>query len=131
MRLIALALFLLGLGSAHAELPPSAYEAMQKRASDFIQIEVLRVDIEPGDQPNQQRIVATALVSEVTRSQSDLKPGDFVTITYVVTEHPEGWVGPGEIPILAEKEQTIAYLTKNDATGEFTPAAGRMSFANF
>jgi len=64
------------------------------------------------------------------RTASDLKPKDIVNITYTVTDHPKGWVGPGEIPILGEKDQSVAYLIKS-TEGDFAPAAGRMSFSNF
>ena len=113
-----------------AELPPSAYEAMQAKASDYVKIEVLRVDVEPGSDPAQQKIQMVAMVSEVIRSASDLKPSDIINISYTVTDHPQGWVGPGGIPLLSEKQVTVAYLQK-DESGEFTPAAGRMSFENF
>ena len=113
-----------------AELPPSAYESMQAKASDYVKIEVLRVDIEPGEAPNQQKIQVVAMVTEVIRSASSLNPSDIVNISYLVTEHPQGWAGPGAIPILSEKQVTIAYLQKEES-GDFTPAAGRMSFENF
>lgn len=115
----------------HAELPPSAYEAMQAKAPEYLKIEVLRVEIEPADSPVKQKVQLMALVTGVERSAGDVKQGDFITIAYIVTEHPQGWVGPGEVPFLNEKDQTVAYLTKDPETGIFAPAAGRMSFSNF
>lgn len=115
----------------HAELPPSAYEAMQSKAPEYLKIEVLRVEIEPADSPVKQKVQLMALVTGVERSASGVKEGDFINIGYVVTEHPQGWAGPGEIPFLNEKDQTVAYLTKDPETGTFSPAAGRMSFSNF
>jgi len=113
-----------------AELPPSAYEAMQAKASDYVRIEVLRVDVEPGENPAQQKILMVALVTEVIRSASNLQPSDIVNISYTVTEHPAGWAGPGAVPILTEKQTTVAYLNKEES-GDFAPAAGRMTFENF
>lgn len=104
---------------------------MQAKASDYLKIEVLRVEIEPTDSPNQQKVQLMALVNGVERSGSGVKPGEFITINYTLTERPSGWVGPGEIPLLNEKDQTVAYLNKDAETGTFTPAAGRMSFSNF
>ncbi len=128
-RTLLTALFLLPC-LVFAELPPSAYESMQAKASDYVKIEVLRVDVEPGSEPNQQKIQMVAMVTEVIRSASDIKPSDIINISYVVTDHPAGWAGPGAIPILSEKQATIAYLQKEES-GDFTPAAGRMSFENF
>lgn len=127
---LILAFLLLVPGLVLAELAPSAYEAMQAKASDYVKIEVLRVDVEPGEDPAQQKILVVALVTEVLRSASGLNPGDMVNISYTVTEHPPGWAGPGAIPLLAEKQVTIAYLNKEEA-GDFVPAAGRMTFENF
>lgn len=115
---------------AHAELPPSAYEAMQAKAGELVKIDVLRVDVEPGQEAGQQKVHLIAQVAEVTRTSTNLQPNDIVNILYTVTEHPKGWVGPGQIPLLAEKDSTIAYLTKMES-GDYTPAAGRMSFSNF
>ncbi len=115
---------------ARTELAPSAYEAMQASAPDYVRIEVLRVDVEPGAAPTDQNVNLVVTVSEVIRTGSDLKPGDIITITYVLKEHPKGWAGPGPVPLLSEKQQTVAYLKKEES-GDFSPAAGRMSFSNF
>ena len=114
----------------HAELPPSAYESMQAKAPEYVRIEVLRVDVEPGESPTQQRVHVVALMTEVFRTSSCLKPNEIVNIFYSVTEHPPGWAGPGEVPIPNEKERSVAYLVKTEG-GDFEPAAGRMSFTNF
>lgn len=124
------ALLLLVPALLFAELPPSAYEAMQAKATDYVKIEVLRVDVEPGQNPNEQKIQMVALVTEVLRSASDLKPSDIINISYTVADHPQGWAGPGAIPILTEKQVTIAYLNKEES-GDFAAGAGRMTFENF
>jgi hypothetical protein len=114
----------------HAELPPSAYEAMQAKAPEFFKIEILRVDVAPGETPTEQRVQLVALISQVLRSASDAKPNEIINIVYTVTEHPRGWAGPGPVPIPREKERTVAYLKKLPV-GDFEPAAGRMTFTNF
>lgn len=126
---LTLLFFLLPL-LLRAELPPSAYESMQSKAPELVQIEVLRVDVEPGEKENDQKVLVVAMVNEVTRSASGLKPNDIVNISYTVTEHPKGWVGPGQVPVLAEKDKCPAYLIKSE-TGDYAPAAGRMSFSTF
>jgi len=127
---LTLLLFLLPLLLLRAELPPSAYESMQAKAPELIQIEVLRVDVEPGEKENDQKVLVVAMVNEVTRTATGLKPSDIVNISYIVTEHPKGWVGPGQVPVLAEKDKCPAFLIKSE-TGDYAPAAGRMSFSTF
>ena len=129
MKLPVLMLFLF-VRVLQAELPPSAYEAMQAKAPEHFKIEILRVDVAPGETPTQQRVQLVALINEVLRSASGAKPNEIINIAYAVTEHTRGWAGPGPIPILREKERSVAYLKKLPV-GDFEPAAGRMSFTNF
>lgn len=113
-----------------AELPPSVYEEKQKSAGEFVKIEVLRVEIEPGAE-GEQIVSAMVLLSEVMRSASGLKAGDMVNVVYSIHDRPQGFVGPGEIPLIHERQSTIAYLTKNGEAPTYSPAAGAMSFSNF
>ena len=113
-----------------AELPPSAYEEMQAKAPEYFKIEILRVDVAPGETPIQQQVQLVALINQVLRSASGAKPNEIINIVYSVTEHPRGWAGPGPVPIPREKERTVAYLRKLEV-GDFEPAAGRMTFTNF
>lgn len=130
MRRLILLLAILCLPLIRAELPPSAYERMQSAATEVVEIEVLRVEIEPGEAPGSQNIRLMALVNKVTRT-ANVKDNDLIKIQYKVTGHEKGWTGPGEIPLLEEKEKTLAYLVKDPETDEFHPAAGAMSFRNF
>ena len=127
MRLLMLLFFVPLL---HAELPPSAYEAMQAKAPEYFNIEILRVDVALGETPTEQRVQLVALITKVLRSASGAKPNEIINIIYNVKEHPRGWAGPGPVPIPREKERTVAYLKKLDV-GDFEPAAGRMTFTNF
>ncbi len=114
-----------------AELPPSAYDAMQKAAAESLSIEILRVEIEPGDAPARQNVRIMALVNQVARTAAGVKEGGLINILYTVTTREKGWAGPGEIPILDEKDKTAAYLVKDANSDDFYPAAGAMSFRNF
>ncbi len=116
--------------TSRAELAPSAYEAMQAKAPEQLKIEVLRVDVEAGADPSQQKIQIVAMVSDVTRTATDLKPNDVINISYTVTERPKGWVGPGEVPIPSAKDLTLAYLIKSEGN-DYAPAAGRMTYSKF
>ena len=127
---LRLLLIVLLMPVLHAELPPSAYESMQAKAPEYFKVEILRVDVEPGETPIQQKVHLVALVTEVIRTATGAKPDEIVNILYTITEHPKGWAGPGSVPIPSEKERTVAYLSKTEA-GDFEPAAGRMSFTNF
>lgn len=129
MRVIALLIVLLP-ALLRAELSPSVYEGMQNKAQEYLKIEVLRVDVEPGSSPEEQKVHVVALVSNVIRSASDLKADSIINIDYLITERPKGWAGPGEIPLLNTKDVVVAYLNKTE-TGDYQPAAGRMSFSNF
>jgi hypothetical protein len=71
-----------------------------------------------------------AMVTEVTRSSTGLKADEIINILYTIVGHPQGWMGPGEVPLLEDKDETVAYLNKTE-TDDFVPAAGRMSFSNF
>ncbi|MEO6052577.1 MAG: hypothetical protein ABIP97_01050 [Chthoniobacterales bacterium] len=115
----------------HAELPPSAYEAKQAAATQQLKIQILRVNIEPGDKADTQKVEALARVDQVIRTNAQIKLNDLITIIYTVTHHPSGWAGPGEIPILQENQSLPAYLTSIPESKNFAPAAGRMSFINF
>jgi len=128
---LAVAALIILLPVLQAELGPAAYEAMQTKAPEFLEIEVLRVDVEPAQDPTSQTIKAMVLVNKVDRSATSVNPGDIINIVYTLTERPKGWVGPGAIPLLTEKEKTIAYLKKDEASGDFSPVAGIMSFQNF
>lgn len=116
---------------ALAELPPSAYEAMQAKAPECLQIQVLKVEVEPGARDDQQNIHLTANVLNIARSAEGLKKGAVIQIFYTVTDHQKPWVGPGQVPILKEGATNVAYLEKGEKPDVFVPAAGIMSFRHF
>lgn len=127
----AAALMALCLTGLRAELPPSVYEARQKEAPEKIFIEVLRVDIEPGEQADQQKVEAVVMISRVERSESGLQPDQIINISYVITDRPRGFVGPGEIPLLREGEKSVAFLARHESEPVYLPVAGVMSFREF
>ena len=132
MRRLFTCLFLLVLTNVvRAELPPSAYEKMQSAATEVFRVKVLRVDITPTDSPEIRDVSMLAQVLKVGRSKSKVKPDDLITIKYRITTHPAGWVGPGEVPILKEDAETVAYLQSIVGTEDYAPAAGAMSFDRF
>lgn len=115
-----------------AELPPSAYEKMQSAAPEVLRIQVLRVTEQPDSDASTKDVSMLAQVLKVGRSASKLKPGDMITVNYKVASHSAGWVGPGEVPILEENKESVAYLeTAAGGEQEYSPAAGAMSFDRF
>lgn len=114
-----------------AELPPSVYEQKQKAAPEKLQLQIMRVEVEPATKPEDQTVRLTALVDQVDRTVTGIKSGDFITVTYTIVGHPPGWVGPGPVPIPNEKDKTVAYLQQVPDTGDYAPAAGAMTFSNF
>lgn len=130
-RIFACVLLAFGaLGPSRAELPPSAYEKMQREATEVFRVKVLRVEEEPAT-PEARHVTLLAQVLKVGRSQTKVKPDDLITIKYQVTTRPAGWVGPGEVPVLKEDAETVAYLKPISGSPEFAPAAGTMSFDRF
>lgn len=119
------------LASLYAELPPSAYEQMQAAAPEYLEVEILRVDIEPGAEPGQQDVEIIARIAQVNRSSAKLQPGGMLNILYTLAARPPGFVGPGQVTIPVEGDKTVAYLKNGEKPDEFEPAAGAMTFRNF
>jgi hypothetical protein len=133
MRHLFACLFLLALTNASsiAELPPSAYEKMQSAATEVFRVKILRVDETLAHDPGIKDVALLAQVLKVGRSKTKVKPDDLITIKYRITTHPAGWVGPGEVPLLKEDAETVAYLQPIAGTADYAPAAGVMSFDQF
>ncbi len=130
-RLVTGFLCLATVALLRAELPPSAYEKMQSKATEVFRVNVLRVDVTPTKDEAVQEVMVLAETLKVGRSQTKVKPGDMITVRYTVTTRPPGWVGPGEVPILKDNMETIAYLAPIPGAQEYAPAAGVMSFDRF
>lgn len=119
------------LASIHAELPPSAYERMQDEAPEFLNLDILRVDVAPETEPDRQNVHITARIVRVNRTSSNLQVGGVLNILYTLTSRPTGFVGPGHVSIPSEGDKTVAYLKNMAKPDEFEPAAGAMTFRNF
>jgi hypothetical protein len=125
---LALSLGTVGPLTLRAELPPSAYEALQREAPEVLRINVLTVSTEKSSAGEAIEMLAEVLT--VGRSDT-LKVGDIITIRYERTNHPAGWVGPGEVPVPEEKAETVAYLKLAADGSDYEPAAGMMTFRSF
>jgi hypothetical protein len=132
MRFFPAALLFLALSfQLTASLSPSAYESLQAKAPEHLEIEVLLSEIAPSEEPGTFSVVAEGRVAKVHRSLSGTKEGDIIGIAYRVKESPGGQPARGEIPFLAEGERRVAYLESAGKPREFQPAAAAMSFDNF
>jgi hypothetical protein len=112
-------------------LAPSAYEELQKNATEVVQIEVLKVEVEPGEELREEVLRITAAVLDVERSASGVRTGDFIQISYSVQSGDNGQPLPAEVPILKEGQRTIAFLQTEEGRAFLVPAAGAMSFSRF
>ncbi len=117
------------LASLRAELPPSAYEDMQREAPEVLRLNILTVTRTPT--ADGESIDLLAEVLKVGRSANNVQVGDMITVHYELTDHPAGFVGPGAVSVPAEKEETVAYLKLSDNQSDYAPAAGMMTFRLF
>ena len=110
-----------------AELPPWAYKEMQKKAPEYLTIEVLWVKTKAVRDGKEAETAAR--VAEVKRSKSGLQTGTVIRIHYVhVTKV---LAGPSRIPILEKGKRYPAFLAKADGKKSdkiYKPAAGGRSF---
>ncbi len=128
-RLLTLgATLLLSSLNLSAELPPSAYESMQREAPDVLRLNILTVQSDRATSGETVEILAEVL--KVGRSET-ASVGDIITIRYVREDHPAGWAGPGAVPIPEEKAETVAYLKLAEGGSAYSPAAGMMTFRSF
>ena len=93
-----------------AEIAPDAYRNMQLNAPEQLEILVQRVTKRLKLFTSNTAVTVHADVLDVIQSETNLKPGDSITITYIHYKQKKGWVGPGPIPIL---EKTYAEMGKN------------------
>lgn len=116
---------------ALAELPPAVYREQQAKAPESLIIKVRSVKTSQKDEPQLVRIavIVEAQVEQVRRSQSGLKAGDVIQISYEHLRHKGPFVGPSQVPILSEGQECPAYLTKSRQEEKaYGPAAGGYSF---
>jgi len=128
---VALFLLLADLSAGPTLPPPSVFLEMQKNAPEHLDIEVLRVQTEPGTNLDEELFCVTAVAVKVHRSASGIQPGDFLQIKYVIRCGLDGKSLAGEPPRLKQGEKVPAFLKSREGRISFEPAAGAMSFATF
>lgn len=114
---------------ARAELPPTAYRAMQRKAPEVVTIRVLAVHQNTTKESWGDRIhvTLTARVLKVTRTKSGLKPRQTITIRYTNDHYTLPMAGPSQTPILKARQTCPAYLSQIKRT-TYAPVAGGYSF---
>ena len=118
------------LGVARAELPPTVYQDLQKKAPEVLKIRADEVISKPAgilDRSNWSEII-NATVIEVIRSTTGVKAGAKITISYDRQVFENGRVGPSPPPQLKKGEEYTAFLAKSDG-GQFSIVARGMSFS--
>lgn len=128
-----IAIFVYLSSVAFAELPPDAYEEMQRSAPEALKIRVDKVTSARVGLLNfsgKRDQVVEATVISVLRTGSRLKVGDGIVIRYVAMKVNERIAGPRPIPQLQAGEEYPAWLSKSEL-GHYEPAARGFSFAVF
>ena len=136
--LLVLSLITLVL-DAFAEMPPRAYENMQRRAPEYVTIKVKATNMDEtktSGEWKEERMSVQAEVLQVERSKSGLKAGDLIHIKYTNTKQRDPlsgatavWARP--VPRLREGTTCPAYLWKSEDKADYEPAAGGFSFQDF
>jgi hypothetical protein len=116
--------------ASFAELSPSYYKKLQQEAPESLVITVLSINMVETSEPQRKKIAVSveAQVEKVERSNSDLKRGSTIHISYVHYRHELPPPGASEVPILNKGQVYPAYLTKNKNEDVYAPAAGGFSF---
>ena len=112
------------IGTAQAELPPSAYRERQQNAPEVLVIKVRSVSKRETKEEKWKRTDFTveAEVQKVSRSASKLTPGTVIEIRYAQRHYSQPIAGPSEVPALQEGQVCPAYLSGNGKI--YSPAAG-------
>lgn len=124
-------LWLAGLVSSQAEMPPSAYLNLQKEAPEKLLITVLSVreQSKASSAAIVVKVTVRAKVVEVKQTATGIRPGDTLVVIYTNTTHKTAWVGPSAVPILRDGMTCPAYLEQDEAKkAVYRPAAGGFSF---
>ena len=130
LKSLAPAVLAITVGTASfAALPPSAYQAWQKEAPEYLSIQVRSVKTTETQKPDWVEVAVSlqAQVKQIRRSRSRLKAGDVITIRYERRTHKGPWAGPAPVPLLVKGQDYPAYLKK--VQKGYEPAAGAYSFS--
>lgn len=116
------------VGSASAELPPSAYKERQENAPEALVIKVRSVSKQERKEEKwkQTDFTVEAEVQKVNRTANNLKPGAVIQIRYAQRHYAQPIAGPSEVPTLKEGQVCPAYLSGEGKV--YSPAAGGYSF---
>ena len=116
--------------AAVAELPPEVYRERQQASPEALVIKVKSVKASETRRPGHTLVANTveAVVQNVARTATNLKPGATITILYTQRRHDEPVAGPSEVPSLKEGQVRPAFLSRSKHDEAYSPAAGGYSF---
>ena len=107
-----------------AELPPWVYGQEQRQAPLRAEIQVLRVQLDPGREVQAQVRLITIQRQPLPPR---LRPGQTIRVAYTLPPpRPQGWAGPSPLPLLRPGQRLPAWLAPDPPL--FRPAAGGRSF---
>ena len=120
---------------AFAENPPTPAEFIQDKAPEAITIRVHKVtsnrmNIVPLRVGDKSFDVVYATVISVSRTESRLKIGDEIIISYLYEPSDDHTTEQAPLPKLGKGNDYLAWLTKTEK-GHFEPAARGFSFSDF
>lgn len=110
-----------------AELPPWVYGQEQRQAPLKAEVQVLRVQLDPGREVRAQlRLLTIQRQPQPPR----LRPGQTIRLAYkLAPARPPGWAGPSALPLLRPGQTLPAWLSPDPAEAAlFRPAAGGRAF---
>jgi len=117
----------LALTVLHAELSPDHYRQLQAEAPEALVILVGKVDTQSGLAPDGLTIdvTVTAIVKQVIRSRSGLKPGASITIRYQVLLPDSPRPGASQPPVVGKGETMPAFLQPSEGATLKLAAQGK------
>jgi len=115
------------ISALFAELPPYVYDNLKQAAAEEIVMEVKKVRTSFFAIGKKEVTLEIKVVS-VQKSKSGLKAGDLLTVFYLHEMRPLGMVGPSTLPLLDKNKIYHAYLTFDDVSKRYVPAARGQSF---
>jgi hypothetical protein len=138
-RCVAVAILLI-LGTAvQADLSPEVYKDLQRKAPEALYIQVTSVDLhrrfaKPAgcgffDFEVIREVKVEARVLRVFRSESGVRPGDVIDISYSSIRRCSDWNGPRSIELLRSGDRVYAFLTRRGRTTSFDAAARGATFS--
>ncbi len=113
---------------------PPDYKVMQDHAPEVVTLTITTVKTTaavadtPGAAAGALAVAARAVVTGVTRTNTDLKAGSVITLYYGYVPLKPGFTNPAPTPVVKENVTYQAFLTGGGGDNPYRAAAGAQSF---